>query len=141
VGRRDSTPDVLSGIHILLVDSDAQRRELVQLTLRRCGALVTEAESADAARDSLERITPELILWGLGFVAGRGEADIVQRVRTAAASRTRAIPIVALGWEGHHVPMDDVLEAGFAGYARAPFEPRRFCELLAEVVEAHPRGE
>jgi CheY-like chemotaxis protein len=138
VGRRDISPDILNGIHILIVDDDLMRRELVRMALQRGGALVTEVDSPDAAWHSLDRITPEVILWAIAFGGGETSAPaVVQRVN-ANPRRPRAIPIVAVVGQDPVLPMDEVLGAGFAGYVRAPFEAGHLCAMLADVVETQP---
>ena len=42
---------------------------------------------------------------------------------------------VAGNQEDKHI--NQVREAGFAGYIKAPLNPRKFCELVGDVADAH----
>jgi CheY-like chemotaxis protein len=131
----------LRGLHILVVDDDAIVRRVLGTVLAHAGALVTEAESSTAAAVSFERVIPELIVCALDLGGGRDAHDLVRRVRAMAPDRARRVPIVAVARGPERHSPHEALEAGFAGYMKTPFEPTELFGLIADVADAHPRGE
>jgi CheY-like chemotaxis protein len=129
----------LRGLHILVVDDDATTRRVVSGILAHGGALVTGADSAEAAWQSLARVIPEVIVCALNLGGARDAHGLLHRIRTMASSRGRDVPIIAIARAQDPQPIREVLEAGFAGYVKAPLDPRQFCELISEVADAHPR--
>ena len=139
VARVSTEP--LRGLHILVVDDDVTVRRVIATILAHSGALVTEADSSAAAALSFERVIPELIVCALDLAGGRDAHDLVRRVRAMASGRGRNVPIVAIARGPERHSLDEALEAGFAGYMKAPFEPRQLFGLIADVADAHPRGD
>lgn len=131
----------LRGLHILVVDDDATVRGIIAAILAHGGALVTEADSADAAGLSFGRIIPEVIVCALHLADGRDAYGLLHRVRATSPPRGRNTPIIAIARGHDPTPMNQVLEAGFAGYVKTPLAPRQLCELIAEVADAHPRDD
>ena len=88
---------------------------------------------------SLARVIPEVIVCVLELGDARDAYELLHRIQTMAAGRGREIPIVALARDRDVTPMNEVLEAGFAGYIKTPVDPEQLCELLAEVADARRR--
>jgi len=139
VGRNDVSGEPLRGLHILVIDDDATARDLVGGMLEHCGALVTTSGSAGAALVSLQRVLPELIVCALNLRTGGSAYDFVRRLRTESSLAASRIPVVAIVRDDKRHPLNEVLEAGFVGYIKAPFDPRQLCSVIADVDDAHPR--
>lgn len=131
----------LWGLHILVVDDDDVARGIVTAILAHGGALVTEAPSAEAAWSSLARVIPEVVVCALELAAPRGAYGLLHRIQTMAAGRARDIPVIALARGRDGTPMNEVLEAGFAGYVKMPLDPRQLCDLIGDVADAHRRDD
>jgi CheY-like chemotaxis protein len=129
----------LRGLHILVVDDDATARDVIAAILAHGGALVTGADSAESAWQSLGRVTPEVIVCALNLDQSRGAYALLHRIRTMSPPRGRGVPMIALVRAQDREPINEVLEAGFAGYITTPLHPRQLCELIAEVADARPR--
>ena len=129
----------LRGLHILVVDDDAIARRVVTGLLEHCGALVTATDSAESAWLSLARIIPEVIVCAVGLGGGRDAYMLLHRVRTSGSPAAVRVPAVAILRAQDPRTLNDVLEAGFTGYVKAPFEPRQLCGVIADVADAHPR--
>ena len=139
MGRQDMSAEPLRGLHILVVDDDGSARELVRAMLAHCGALVTASDSSDAAWLSLSRVVPEVIVCALNLGTGRDAYEFVHRLRTAGMPGAAHIPVVAILRDREHRALSEALEAGFAGYVKAPFDPRQLCAVIADVADAYPR--
>jgi CheY-like chemotaxis protein len=131
----------LWGLHILVVDDDATTRAIIGAVLAHGGALVTAADSAEAAWSSLARLVPEVIVCALELGEGRDAYELLHRIRAMSSPREQAIPIVAIARGRDLTPMNEVLGAGFAGYVKTPVQPQQLCELIADVADADPRNE
>jgi CheY-like chemotaxis protein len=131
----------LRGLHVLVVDDDATARRIIGAILAHGGALVTDAASAEAAGLSFARVIPEVIVCALELGGARDAYGLLHRIRTMPSPRGRDIPIIAIAREHDLTPMNEVLEAGFAGYVKTPLVPRHLCELIADVADAHPRDD
>jgi CheY-like chemotaxis protein len=141
MGRHDMSAEPLRGLHILVVDDDATVRGIISAIIAHGGALVTEASSAEAAWLSVARIMPEVIVCALHLGEARDAYGLLHRIRTMSTPRRRDIPIIAIARGPDLTPMDEVLEAGFAGYVKTPLDPRQLCELIADVADVHPRDD
>ena len=129
----------LRGLHILVVDDDAMTRGIISAILGHGGALVTVAAASEAAWSSLARVMPEVIVCVLELGDARDAYELLHRIQAMASGWGREIPIVALARDRDVTPMNEVLEAGFAGYIKTPVDPEQLCELLAEVADARRR--
>jgi anti-sigma regulatory factor (Ser/Thr protein kinase) len=68
--RDDSSferPPQLRGLRVLVVDDEADVRQLVHAILDECGSLVTTASSAEEALDVLSRETPDVLISDIGM--------------------------------------------------------------------------
>ena len=139
MGQHDASAEPLRGLHVLVIDDDATARAIIRGTLEDCGALVTESDAMAAALLSLQRILPDLIVCALNLGAERGAYDFLERMRADTRLGAARIPIVAIARDGARHPLNQALEAGFAGYIKAPFDRRQLCGVIADVSDAHPR--
>ena len=109
---------------LLLVDDDAELRELIQTYLRRQGfevIAVVDGIEMDAvlAREDIDLIVLDLML------PGEDGLSIAKRLKSA-----RSTPIIMLSAQGEDVDRIVGLEVGADDYLGKPFNPR---ELLARI--------
>ena len=113
----------LSGMSVLLVDDDADTRELVRAILTRCGADVHAAESVDAACVQLSIRCPDVLVTDIAMPRRDGYA-LLDHVR--AHETMRSIPVVALTAFAQRVDQD-----GFHAYVQKPVDPLQFARVIA----------
>lgn len=132
MGRQDRFPsDALVGVHVLVVDDDADSREIVQTVLRYCGALVTLAASAPDALRLLSRVTPDVLVTDIAMPERDGYW-LLHQVR--ALPWGRDLPVVAVtGHADRHRP-ERTLDAGFQAHLRKPIDPWELCRVLVSVT-------
>jgi PleD family two-component response regulator len=87
-------PPGLEGIHILVVDDEADTREYVRMLLQACKVRVSEASTASEALDALKRDRPDLLLSDIGMPEEDGYL-LTQRVRKLSESEGGRTPAVA----------------------------------------------
>jgi pimeloyl-ACP methyl ester carboxylesterase len=94
VGRRDELPgDALIGVHVLVVDDDADARDLITTVLEYCGALVTGVASASAALETLGRVTPDVVLADVSL-PNRDGYWLIQQLRALPHDRGGALAVL-----------------------------------------------
>jgi len=132
--------------HILIVDDDAEIRQLLKTYLEKHGLRASTAENGIAMRDVLSKTSIDLIVLDL-MMPGDDGLSLCRRLR--ADSNTPIIMLTALGEETDRIVG---LEMGADDYLAKPFNPR---ELLARinsvlrraralpesVVQSEPKGE
>jgi CheY-like chemotaxis protein len=122
-------PFDLRGLNVLIVDDDADARDLLEATLDYCGALATPASSARAALAWLEARPPDLIISDLGM-PGEDGLWFIRQVR-GLSSPVSTIPAVALtGFDGLR---SEAEAAGFNVYLVKPFELVAFSDVLQRL--------
>jgi CheY-like chemotaxis protein len=119
----------LRGLKVLIVDDDADARDLLEVTLDYCGALATPASSARAALAWLEARRPDLIISDLGM-PGEDGLWFIRQVR-GLSSPVSTIPAVALtGFDGLRFAAE---AAGFNAYLVKPLELAAFSDALQRL--------
>lgn len=108
---------------ILLVEDNLLNRRLAEVTLLARGHLVLQADSVDAARASLDRQMPDIILMDIELPGGGGELLMREIRGQPARAHLPIIAVTALAMQGDR---ERLLEAGFDGYISKPIDVRTF---------------
>ncbi|MCA1568517.1 MAG: response regulator [Acidobacteria bacterium] len=125
--------EVLGGLRILIVDDEADTRELVQEVLVRQGAEVRVSESAAEALRTLAAWNPDLLISDIGMPVEDGY-ELIRQVRRFDAEHHGQIPAVALT---AYVGAEDnrrALAAGFQTHLAKPIVPKALIETVARVA-------
>ena len=126
----------LLGLHILVVDDEADALALFRTVLEYCGALVTVASSALDAMAVLERLTPDVILTDVAM-PGHDGYWLVSAVRALPADRGGTVPMIAITAYGEQHAPERTLSNGFQTHLRKPLDPWELCRSLGSIP---PRG-
>jgi PAS domain S-box-containing protein len=125
---------VLPGIRVLLVDDDADARELIRMVLEQRGAAVTAVASASEALEALGRIQPDLLVSDIGMVDKDGY-DLIREVRSREAKWGGHVPAVALTAYARAQDQQRALAAGYQAHVAKPIEPDGLVEVLANILK------
>jgi signal transduction histidine kinase/ActR/RegA family two-component response regulator len=125
----------LSGIKVLVVDDEADARELVKHVLAECDAEVFTAESADDALAIIERERPHVLVSDIGMPIVDGY-ELLKRVRALGPALGGNLPAVALTAFARSEDRTRALRAGFLVHVSKPVEP---AELVATVASVSGR--
>jgi two-component system, OmpR family, alkaline phosphatase synthesis response regulator PhoP len=121
---------------ILIVEDEADIRELIRYNLEREGFAVEEASSGSEALDRLKHRLPDLMVLDL-MLPGMPGLELCRVVR--GDKQMAALPILVVTAKGAEVDRVLGLEMGADDYVVKPFSPR---ELVARVRallrRAHP---
>lgn len=113
--------------HILIVDDDADIRQLLGDYLRRNGLRVTQASGGREMRAALETSDVDLIVLDV-MMPGEDGLSLCRNLR---AGRHRAVPVVMLTARDDETDRIIGLEMGADDYVVKPFSSR---ELLARIT-------
>jgi signal transduction histidine kinase/CheY-like chemotaxis protein len=127
----------LAGLRVLVVEDEADSREVLAETLATCGADVVTATSCEEAlalmRESAADQLPHVILSDLGMPKNDG-FDLIRRVRALPPEHGGRIPAIAVS--GYANPDDRMraLAAGFQGHLPKPMDPLAVATAVARAV-------
>jgi len=124
--------DSLNGLHVLVVDRDADGREIVAAILRYCGALVTEVASPAEALEVMQVVKANVLV--VRVYPKGATMKVVRRVRALKPEAGGVIPVVAIGTAGAGVTEEHVRAAGFDGFIVMPLDPWMLCRLISSLI-------
>ncbi|MBM3357042.1 MAG: response regulator [Betaproteobacteria bacterium] len=110
--------------HVLVVDDDAEIRDLLREYLQKNGYRVTAVADGNGMRAALDRAQPDIIVLDLMLPSEDG-LTLCRDLRARSA-----IPVIMLTARGEETDRIVGLEMGADDYLPKPFNPR---ELLARV--------
>jgi PAS domain S-box-containing protein len=120
----------LEGLSILVVEDDADARDITGMVLREHGARVSIASDADAALQRLAEAWPDAVVSDVGLPGRDGYALIgeIRRLEAAGRPRLRAVALTAFA---RPQDRDAALAAGFDAHCAKPMRPG---ELVAAIL-------
>jgi CheY-like chemotaxis protein len=124
---------MLAGVSVLVVEDDAESREMLVTVLRRCGANVRQAVSALEAMEALEHERPDVVVCDIGL-PDRDGYSLIRRVRELSPERGGTVPALALTAYAGPDDRDMTLAAGFDLYLAKPADPEQLVTRIAALV-------
>jgi PAS domain S-box-containing protein len=121
-------------LKVLVVDDEADARDLVKRILEQRHACVETAPSAAVAFEALERWHPDLLISDIGMPDEDGY-QFIQRVRASAVDGMKSIPAVALTAFVRTEDRDRAMREGYQAHLSKPVMPSEL--LLAVHKLAH----
>jgi CheY-like chemotaxis protein len=137
-GRASDRLPALNGIRVLVVEDDADTRELLRAILARCGAEVTVAANGGAALQALERAPYDVLVSDIAMPGGDGY-DLIRKVRALDAERGGSIPALALTAYARSQDHAEAIAAGYQQYAAKPIEPADLAAAVAALADLAKR--
>jgi PAS domain S-box-containing protein len=119
--------DSLGGLRILVVDDEADTRDLLKQGLEYCGAKVSVVGSAAEALDAVMARVPDVLISDIGMPGVDGY-DLIRQVRGLPPNRGGKIPAIALT---AYTRTEDRLQSLRAGYDMHVPKPVELAELVA----------
>jgi CheY-like chemotaxis protein len=118
---------------VLVVDDEADARELIAAVLGQSGAEVATAASAAEALDSLTRVRPHVLVSDISMPGDDGYA-LLRRVRELSLERHGRVPAVALTAYARAEDRERALAVGFASHVPKPVEPAELVDVVARLA-------
>jgi CheY-like chemotaxis protein len=123
----------LDGLRALVVDDDADARELVKRLLEDCGATVTLAASAAEALAHFRDTRFDVLVSDIGM-PGEDGYTLVRRIRSLDGGYGRDIPAVALTAYARPHDRLEALRAGFHAHVAKPIDPPELIATIASLA-------
>jgi signal transduction histidine kinase/DNA-binding response OmpR family regulator len=127
---------VLDGLRIMIVDDEADTRDMIAAALSQCGAQVKGCESAAEALSALQSWEPDLLISDIGM-PGEDGYSLIKKVRQIDRQRYGQIPAVALTAYASPEDRIRILSAGFQMHVAKPVEPEELVTLIANIAGRH----
>jgi len=125
-----STPDLLAGVRVVVVEDEADTRELLALSLQQCGAEVAAFGSVPEALASFDLAVPDVLLSDIG-VPGEDGYSLIRKVRAREPALGGNVPAAALTAYARAEDRLRALESGYQTHLAKPIDP---AELIATVA-------
>ncbi len=120
----------LAGLRVMVVDDDADARELLRRLLIERGGAVTCAGSAEEALQALSAADPDVLLTDIGMPDVDGY-ELLRRVRTGTHAAIKAIAVTAFA---RPEDRERALAAGFDDHLTKPIDGVLLLRTLASVT-------
>jgi signal transduction histidine kinase/CheY-like chemotaxis protein len=129
------SPQLLSGVNVLLVDDDSDTLTLMTTALTRRHANVTAVSSAGEAIQAIARRRPDVLVSDIAMPDEDGYG-LIEKVRLLENGIPQKIPAVAITAYAKEEDRERALSAGFQIYLAKPVE---LTELISVVARAAKR--
>ncbi len=126
-------PTNLSGLKILVVDDEADARDLLAEMLTCHGAIVITATSAKEALLMILQQQPDILLSDIGMPNQDGY-ELIRQVRRLSWSEGGKIPAIALTAYARKEDRNQALTNGFQAHFSKPVEPMRLMAAIANLA-------
>ncbi len=123
----------LAGVRVLVVDDEADARELFAITLTECGAQVLTAASAAEALALIEHERPDALLADIGMPEEDGYA-LITKVRQLPPERGGRTPAAAITAYARAEDRMRALRAGFQTHLPKPIKDAELITLVANLA-------
>jgi CheY-like chemotaxis protein len=123
----------LRGVRVLVVDDEADARELVRRVLEDCEAKVATACSAMEGLEMLSTFGPDVLVSDIGMPGFDG-FEFIRQIRSMR-EKHKAIPAAALTAFARAEDHERVITAGYQVHVPKPVEPSALVATVARLAE------
>ncbi len=124
--------DRFRGLRLLIVDGNADARELLTLTFVPEGAEVIAVASVREALEVMESLQPDVLISEILFSEEDGYS-LIRQVKQREVERGSWIPSIAVTVAAGQKNCDRALSAGFQGYLSKPIDIDELASLVARL--------
>jgi signal transduction histidine kinase/ActR/RegA family two-component response regulator len=132
-GQKAPSLQRLDGLHVLVVEDNADGREVMIMMLERAGARATAVGSVKEALEAVESLRPDALVSDIGLPDEDGYA-LIRRIRSREAERGGFLPAVAMTGYVRTEDRARVLAAGFQVHVPKPINPVELTAAIAAVA-------
>jgi CheY-like chemotaxis protein len=123
----------LTRVRVLVVDDEADARDLIASVLVDAGASVATARSAAEGFDSLKQSRPDVLVSDIGL-PGEDGLSFIQRVRGLAPADGGRVPALALTAYARETDRTQALTAGFTTHIGKPVDPAALVSAVSNLA-------
>lgn len=125
----------LQGIKAIVVDDEADARDLLTVILEQQGAQVASASNTFEAFQVLENFHPDIIISDIGMPDEDGYS-FLETVRSLPDSHLSQVPAIALTAYAGEADRHRARKAGFESHIAKPFDPVDIVNAVYQLTEA-----
>jgi PAS domain S-box-containing protein len=141
-GGREDNPDSplstsyaqLTGLRILVVDDEADSRELVAFVLEQADAIVTSVSSGIEALVTIAQSKFDLVISDIGMPEMDGYL-LMQQLRTLPTDQNSQIPAIALTAYAGEYDQRQAIAVGFQQHISKPVTPEALVRTIVALVQ------
>jgi signal transduction histidine kinase/ActR/RegA family two-component response regulator len=126
-------PAELAGLKVLVVDDQADARDLIRRVLEDCAAEVLTAATAAEALTLVETSKPDVLVTDIGMPDADG-FELLRRVRALGPERGGRVHAIALTAFARSEDRTRALRAGFQVHVSKPVDPSELVATVASVA-------
>jgi signal transduction histidine kinase/CheY-like chemotaxis protein len=123
----------LVGVQVLIVDDDADARELLTAILQQYGAEVRGVGSTPEGIEALKAWRPDVLVSDIGM-PGRDGYELIREVRALSSEHGGDIPAIALTGYARSEDRLKALSSGFQKHVTKPVEPENLAATIAGLI-------
>jgi PAS domain S-box-containing protein len=145
-GTERSAPDAaaqpegavrLDGVRVMVVDDEADTRDLLSFSLRNYGAEVTALGSATEALAAIQQAKPDVLVSDIGLPGDDGYS-LIRQVRALDEDRGGRVPAAALTAYAKDEDRHRAIAAGFQAHVTKPVELAELASVVASLAGREP---
>jgi signal transduction histidine kinase/ActR/RegA family two-component response regulator len=126
-------PAALRGLRVLVVDDEADTRDMLRAVLEHCHAEVITAGSVSEALEAVAHLRPDVLISDVGMPEEDGYS-LIAKVRALPPERGGRIPAAALTAYVRAEDRVKVLRSGFQLHVPKPVEPAELVTVVAHLA-------
>lgn len=124
---------ILKGLRVLVVDDEADSRDLVSAILTRCGSDVNCCESAAEGMKAFKTWKPDLLVSDIGMPVEDGYS-LITKLRKLKTKRAKEMPAIALTAYATKEDQARTLSSGFQIHVAKPIDPEKLITSIARAM-------
>ena len=132
-------PSCLVNLRVLVVDDEADGRDMLKVMLQQYGAIAAAVASASDALVAIEGFNPSLLISDISMPQEDGYM-LIRKVRKLDSERSRQIPAIALTAHSREEDRQQALAAGFQAHIAKPVEASALLQAIAQVTDSSSVG-
>lgn len=129
----ESSGQTFENIHVLLVEDDADSREMLEVFFKQLDMKVTAVENADKALQAVKEFQPDILISDVGL-PGEDGYKLIRKIRELAPEKGGQIPAVALTGYASLQDRSLAIEAGYQEHLAKPVDLDNLVELVKNLV-------
>ena len=123
----------LHGLRVLVVDDEADARQIISTMIARTGAEVKTCESAREALQTLEEWRPDVLMSDIGM-PGEDGYSLINKVRSLPSERGGHTPAAAFTAYAREEDRNRALAAGYQMHVAKPVSSSQLVAMIAHLA-------
>ena len=123
----------LENVHVLLVEDDADSREMLEVFFKQFDMKVTAVENAGKALKAVKQFQPDILISDVGL-PGEDGYKLIRSIRELAPEKGGEIPAVALTGYASLQDRSLAIEAGYQEHMAKPVDIDKLVELVKNLL-------